>query len=149
METADIEIENILPQPCLDAPDVEAFMTELEKADAHFEKLRAEAEANGKVLRLIATLEGEKAFINLQQVDEQSPFYNLSGSDNMIVFSTERYKERPLVIKGPGAGAAVTAAGVFAEILRDWLLSILEQTVQFRFDFVDDQSQVIGIVDVV
>jgi aspartokinase/homoserine dehydrogenase 1 len=118
METTDIEIENILPQACLAAPDVEAFMAELEKADGHFEELRAEAEAQGKVLRLIATLEGEKAFINLQQVAEQSPFYNLSGSDNMIVFTTERYKERPLVIKGPGAGAAVTAAGVFAEILR-------------------------------
>ncbi|MEL6593439.1 MAG: bifunctional aspartate kinase/homoserine dehydrogenase I, partial [Bacteroidota bacterium] len=80
--------------------------------------LRAAAEANGKVLRFIATLEGEKAFISLQEVDESNPFFNLSGSDNMIVFTSERYKERPLVIKGPGAGAEVTAAGVFAEILR-------------------------------
>jgi aspartokinase/homoserine dehydrogenase 1 len=51
-------------------------------------------------------------------VDASHPFYSLSGSDNMIVFTTERYKERPLVVRGPGAGAAVTAAGVFAEVVR-------------------------------
>ncbi|MEM9984839.1 MAG: hypothetical protein AAF804_07060, partial [Bacteroidota bacterium] len=54
----------------------------------------------------------------LQKLDEQSPFFNLSGSDNMISFTSMRYKDRPLVIKGPGAGAEVTAAGVFAEVLR-------------------------------
>jgi aspartokinase/homoserine dehydrogenase 1 len=53
----------------------------------------------------------------LQEVNQSHPFYNLSGSDNIISFTTERYKERPLVIKGPGAGAEVTAAGVFAEII--------------------------------
>lgn len=118
LEPDDIEVENILPQACLDAPTVEEFMVALEAADDHFESLRSEAAANGKVLRFIATLEGEKAFISLQQLDESSPFYNLSGSDNMIVFTSNRYQERPLVIKGPGAGAEVTAAGVFAEILR-------------------------------
>lgn len=118
LEGSDIEVENILPQACLEAKTVEAFMAELEKADDHFEQLRTAAAREGKVLRFIATLEGSKAFINLQRVDEQNPFFNLSGSDNMIVFTSERYKERPLVIKGPGAGAEVTAAGVFAEILR-------------------------------
>ncbi|MEO1628834.1 MAG: hypothetical protein AAFV25_27035, partial [Bacteroidota bacterium] len=59
-----------------------------------------------------------KASIGLQAVDQQHPFYTLSGSDNMIVFTTERYKERPLVVRGPGAGAEVTAAGVFAEIIK-------------------------------
>ena len=57
------------------------------------------------------------ASIRLQEVDASHPFYNLSGSDNIISFTTERYRERPLVIKGPGAGAEVTAAGVFAEII--------------------------------
>lgn len=118
LEPHDIEVENILPQAALDAPDVPTFMVELEKADDHFEELRKEAAAEGKVLRFIATLEGEKAFISLQKLDESSPFFNLSGSDNMISFTSARYKDRPLVIKGPGAGAEVTAAGVFAEILR-------------------------------
>lgn len=118
MEANDIEIENILPQACLDAPDVPAFMKALEANDGHFEKIRNAATEEGKVLRFIATLEGERAFISLQSVGPDNPFYNLSGSDNMIVFTTDRYGERPLVIKGPGAGAEVTAAGVFAEIIR-------------------------------
>ena len=54
----------------------------------------------------------------MEAVDERHPFYSLSGSDNMIVLTTERYKERPLVVRGPGAGAEVTAAGVFAEIIK-------------------------------
>ena len=118
LEPADIEVENILPQACLEAPTVEEFMVALEAADDEFEQLRVAAAKEGKVLRFIATLEGKKAFISLQQLDASSPFYNLSGSDNMIVFTSHRYQERPLVIKGPGAGAEVTAAGVFAEILR-------------------------------
>ena len=118
MEANEIDVENILPQACLDAADVPAFMEALAAADDAFEARRAAAAADGKVLRFIATLEGKKAYISLQELDESSPFYNLSGSDNMIVFTSERYNERPLVIKGPGAGAEVTAAGVFAEILR-------------------------------
>ena len=118
LEPSDLELENILPQPCLDAPTVEAFMTALAAHDDYFEAMRAEAEAEGKVLRFIATLEGERAFISLQKLGPDSPFYQLSGSDNMVVFTTGRYQERPLVVKGPGAGAEVTAAGVFAEILR-------------------------------
>jgi aspartokinase/homoserine dehydrogenase 1 len=66
---------------------------------------------------MIAKLENGKATISLEEVNKLSPFYFLSGSDNMIVFTTERYKDRPLVIQGPGAGAEVTAAGVFAEII--------------------------------
>jgi aspartokinase/homoserine dehydrogenase 1 len=62
-------------------------------------------------------LENGKVEINLEMVDENHPFFTLSGSDNIISFTTERYKERPLVVKGPGAGAEVTAAGVFAELV--------------------------------
>jgi len=68
-------------------------------------------------MRYMAVIEDGKVQIALKQVDTQHPFYNLSGSDNMIVFTTARYKNNPLVIKGPGAGAEVTAAGVFAEII--------------------------------
>ena len=66
---------------------------------------------------MIARLEGDKASIGLRKVDHNDPFYTLSGSDNMIVFTTERYRDRPLVVRGPGAGAEVTAAGLFAEII--------------------------------
>ena len=76
------------------------------------------AEKRGKVLRYIAAIENSKAWISLREIDSQHPFYTLSGSDNMIVLTTKRYFERPLVIKGPGAGAEVTAAGVFADIIR-------------------------------
>ena len=92
-------------------------MTALENANTLFEDKRATAAKEGKVLRMVAKLEKGKASIGLQAVNAQHPFYSLNGSDNMIVFTTERYKERPLVIRGPGAGAEVTAAGVFAEII--------------------------------
>lgn len=118
LEQQDIRIQNILPAACIEAPNVDSFMQELAGNDEYFESLRAKAAAAGKVLRFIATLEGAEAFITLQALDAGSPFYNLSGSDNMIVFTTDRYKERPLVIKGPGAGAEVTAAGLLAEIIR-------------------------------
>ena len=118
LEAEDVVIENILPTPCQEAETVEAFFEEVEKADAHFETLRVEATANDTRLRMIAKLDNGKASIGLEAVDANHPFYALSGSDNMIVFTTERYKERPLVVRGPGAGAEVTAAGVFAEIIR-------------------------------
>lgn len=117
MELKHIHIEPLLPAICMKAKTVPAFFTELKKHDTYFEKLRKKAEDQKKVLRFIACLENEKASIRLQAVDSLHPFYNLSGSDNIISFTTERYKERPLVIKGPGAGAEVTAAGVFAEII--------------------------------
>jgi aspartokinase/homoserine dehydrogenase 1 len=117
LEAKDVDIENILPTACQEADTVETFFGALANSDPHFEQLRAEAEAEGKALRMIAKLEGAKATIGLEAVDADHPFYNLSGSDNMIVFTTERYKDRPLVVRGPGAGAAVTAAGVFAEII--------------------------------
>ncbi|MEO0897032.1 MAG: bifunctional aspartate kinase/homoserine dehydrogenase I [Bacteroidota bacterium] len=118
LEPEDLDVEQILPKACLEAPDVASFLAELDRQVAYFEEKRRLAKAENKVLRYIASLEGSRAFISLQMVGPDNPFYQLSGSDNMIVFTSQRYKERPLVIKGPGAGAEVTAAGVFAEILR-------------------------------
>lgn len=117
LESEEIEIENILPEACRVAPTVDDFFIELGKADDYFEEMIKTATEEGKRLRMIAKLEDGKAKIGLQEVDQDHPFYSLSGSDNMIVFTTERYKERPLVVRGPGAGAEVTAAGVFAEIV--------------------------------
>lgn len=117
IELEDIEIEQILPDSCMAAPDVPAFFEELKKHESHFNKMISEAEAENKKIRIIGMVENGKGSVSLQMVGSDNPFYNLSGSDNMVVFTTRRYQERPLVVKGPGAGAAVTAAGVFAEII--------------------------------
>jgi aspartokinase/homoserine dehydrogenase 1 len=117
MEEADVEIQSVLPQASLEAKSVEDFYATLKTEDAHFAKLKDQAEKDGKVLRYIGKLENGKVTITLQMVDENHPFYMLSGSDNIISFTTDRYKERPLVVKGPGAGAEVTAAGVFADLI--------------------------------
>ena len=117
MEAADVQIDNILPQSCLEANTVEEFYTALKAENAFFADLKDTAERENKVLRYIGKLENGKASITLQMVDENHPFYMLSGSDNIISFTTDRYKDRPLVVKGPGAGAEVTAAGVFADLI--------------------------------
>ncbi|MEZ5024967.1 MAG: bifunctional aspartate kinase/homoserine dehydrogenase I [Chitinophagales bacterium] len=116
MELNDIKVENLVPEDLRNV-NVKTFLEKLPEVDARYEKMKKDAEAKGNVLRYMAIIENDKATIELQQVDSAHPFYNLSGSDNMIVFTTERYKNNPLVIKGPGAGAEVTAAGVFAEII--------------------------------
>ncbi|MDR0910152.1 MAG: aspartate kinase [Spirochaetaceae bacterium] len=118
IEEKDVTIEPILPQSCIDAPTLEDFWAELEKQDSYFGSLRAKAAANGKVLRYIGSISKEGVSLSLASVGQNSPFMALSGADNMIVITTERYSERPLVIKGPGAGAAVTAGGIYADILR-------------------------------
>jgi len=118
LEPEQIHLENILPESCRNADSVDAFFQELEKADTLFAGHRDKAAGKGQVLRYIATLENNQAKVSLQGVDASHPFYGLTGSDNMVVFTTERYQELPLVIKGPGAGAEVTAAGVFADIIR-------------------------------
>lgn len=116
MELSDIAVENLVPASMRDI-DVKTFLQKLPELDAMYESVKQEAESKGNVLRYMAVIENGQVQIALKQVDAQHPFYNLSGSDNMIVFTTERYKNNPLVIKGPGAGAEVTAAGVFAEII--------------------------------
>lgn len=118
LEPEDIDVKNILPQACIDAPSVEKFFEELDKADAVFKKMADEANSENKKLCFIAKMENGKAEVSLQSVDSTHPFYSLSGSDNMISYTTDRYLSNPLVIKGPGAGAAVTAAGVFADLIK-------------------------------
>ena len=117
LEASDVQIENILPPSCLQAASVQEFYTELKAAEAYFVQLKEKAEKSSKVLRYIGSLEDGQVKISLQMVDESHPFFTLSGSDNIISFTTDRYKERPMVVKGPGAGAEVTAAGVFADIV--------------------------------
>lgn len=117
LELDDIKIEQILPESSVKAKTIEEFFTSLENENEFFEAKLKKADKDGKVLRFIAKLENGKASISLQSVDASHPFYALSGSDNIISYTTDRYKDRPLVVKGPGAGAEVTAAGVFADII--------------------------------
>jgi aspartokinase/homoserine dehydrogenase 1 len=117
LELADVAIENLVP---VDAQQgsVDDFFKNLKKHDAEFEKLRASAEAKGERLRYMAVLEDRTVKVGLTTVDREHPFFSLSGSDNIILLTTSRYHDRPMVIRGPGAGAEVTAAGVFADIIR-------------------------------
>jgi len=118
LEFKNVKIDPILPPACFNAKDIDAFFSELEKADADYEKRRAQASADGKQLRYIAMIEEGKAKISFRAEGEGSPFRSLVDSDNIVVITTNRYSKLPMVIKGPGAGAQVTAGGVFADILR-------------------------------
>ena len=118
MELSDIAVENLVPESCRGEMSVEAFLACMEKHDEEFEKLRETAARKGEKLRYMAVLDHGVVKIKLGSVDGQHPFYSLSGSDNIILLTTERYHERPMVIRGPGAGADVTAAGVFADVIR-------------------------------
>lgn len=117
-EPGDVQIERILPQNCLNAPTLNDFYAELLKSGPYFEQLKTNAAVQGKLLRYIGCLENGQISISLKMIDDSHPFYALSGSDNIISFTTERYRSRPLVVKGPGAGAEVTAAGVFADLVK-------------------------------
>ncbi|MDR2746360.1 MAG: bifunctional aspartate kinase/homoserine dehydrogenase I [Treponema sp.] len=118
LEFPSVAIEAILPPACFKAKDVESFFTELEKLDGVFEKKRKDAEGRSEALRYVAVIEEGAARLSLRQEPEGSPFRSLVDSDNMVVITSDRYSKLPMVIKGPGAGAQVTAGGVFADIVR-------------------------------
>ena len=114
----DVKLEKILSDAAVNAKTVDDFIKVLEKDEANYTTLIKKAEKNNAKIRVIAKVEVDKGVtVGLQEVGPENPFYQLGGSDNMIVFTTERYHERPLVVRGPGAGAEVTAAGIFAEII--------------------------------
>ena len=118
LELADVEVHNLVPESLRAETSIQKFLSSLPETDQLFEDLREKAEKENKKLRYMAIIEGGKAKVSLVAVDAAHPFYSLSGSDNIILLTTERYHERPMVIRGPGAGATVTAAGVFADVIR-------------------------------
>ncbi|GAB3297273.1 bifunctional aspartate kinase/homoserine dehydrogenase I [Hymenobacter humi] len=117
MEMSDIDIETFLPPACLEG-DVEAFYTQMAAHEAHFRALYDAATAAGKRLKFVARYADGRAAVGLQQVAPGHDLYDLRGKDNVVLFYTDRYVEQPLVVKGAGAGAEVTASGVFADIVR-------------------------------
>ncbi len=114
----DIANEPFLTEKNLNSNDVPHFFETLKEDAAHFEKLVAEAEAKNHRLKYVAQLDNGKASVGLQSVPEGHPFYDLKGSDNIVLFFTDRYPEQPMQIKGAGAGGDVTASGLFADIIR-------------------------------
>jgi aspartokinase/homoserine dehydrogenase 1 len=116
-EMEDIANNTFMPEECMQG-SVEDFYKAMEKQEAHFKKLYDEAAANGNKLKFVATYQDGKAAVGLQHINPQHDFYHLYGKDNIVLFYTDRYADQPMVIKGAGAGADVTASGVFADIIR-------------------------------
>jgi aspartokinase/homoserine dehydrogenase 1 len=117
LESNDIEIEPFLPAACFKG-SLDDFWTSIQRLDDEFENRRERLARENKKLRFVANLEEGKAKISLMEVDITHPAYPLEGSNNIILITTLRYHEQPMVIRGYGAGADVTAAGVFADIIR-------------------------------
>ncbi len=118
VESEDVQIKNFLPEECMNSESIDDFFGKVEKYNADFEAKRKKLAEQNKKWRYVASLDRGKTQIELIEVDAQHPFYNLEGSDNIILLTTERYFEQPLIVKGAGAGAAVTATGVFADLIR-------------------------------
>ncbi len=117
IEMADIENKGFLPASCLEG-SVEDFYGEMQRHEDHFKNLLETAQSQNLSLKYIASFSGGKASVGLQSIDDTHNFANLAGKDNAVLFYTNRYADLPLVVKGAGAGADVTAAGVFADIIR-------------------------------
>ncbi|MCM1141314.1 MAG: bifunctional aspartate kinase/homoserine dehydrogenase I [Duncaniella sp.] len=115
-EQEDVEKHLFVPEDMLKG-SIEDFWRRLPELDADFEARRKVLEAEEKRWRFVAKMEMGKMSVGLQAVDSRHPFYGLEGSNNIVLLTTERYKEYPMLIQGYGAGAAVTAAGVFANIM--------------------------------
>ncbi len=117
MEMEDITNNAFMPEDCMKG-SVEDFYSSMQQNETHFKNIFEQAVKEGKKLKFVATYENGKAAVGLQQIDSNHDFYHLYGKDNVVLFYTDRYSEQPLVVKGAGAGAEVTASGVFADIIR-------------------------------
>lgn len=117
LEMDDITNYSFMPPSCMQG-DIDAFYAEMEKQGDHFKRLYQAAADEGKKLKFVAKYEDGKASVGLQHIPPQHDFYHLYGKDNIVLFYTDRYPEQPMVVKGAGAGAEVTASGVFADIIR-------------------------------
>jgi bifunctional aspartokinase / homoserine dehydrogenase 1 len=117
LEKKDVQVRKFLPDECFEG-DLNDFFEKVRKYDAEFEEMRQELEKQNRKWRFFATLEHGKARVELLTIGPEHPSFNLEGSNNIVLFTTNRYNELPMVIKGYGAGAEVTAAGVFADLMR-------------------------------
>jgi aspartokinase/homoserine dehydrogenase 1 len=117
LEMEAITNQSFMPEACMQG-SVENFYAEMEKEETHFKQLYNEAASNGRKLKFVASYGAGKASVGLKGIEPGHDFYHLYGKDNIVLFYTDRYVDQPLVVKGAGAGAEVTASGVFADIIR-------------------------------
>ncbi|NAY93244.1 bifunctional aspartate kinase/homoserine dehydrogenase I [Muricauda sp. JGD-17] len=118
LDIGDIHNDSFLPKESLETKTNDEFFASLKKYEADFQKLYKEAVKSESKLKYVAQFEDGQAQVGLQKIPKGHDFYNLEGSDNIVLFYTERYPDQPLIIKGAGAGADVTASGIFADIVR-------------------------------
>ncbi|XP_057428892.1 bifunctional aspartokinase/homoserine dehydrogenase 2, chloroplastic-like isoform X2 [Lotus japonicus] len=120
LEFSDIPVENLVPEPLRVCASAQDFIQQLPKFDKELTKKQEDAESAGEVLRYVGVVDvrNEKGVVELRRYKKDHPFAQLSGSDNIIAFTTRRYQNQPLIVRGPGAGAQVTAGGIFSDILR-------------------------------
>ncbi len=118
IEFSDVQNVSFLPDESINTESKEEFLESIKNNDDHFNKMLDKALKNKSRLKYVASLIDGKASVSLKEINENHPFYNLQGSDNITVFHTDRYKESPLVVKGAGAGGEFTASGVFADIIK-------------------------------
>ena len=118
MELEDIAKNAFLPEESLNTVNNDDFYASLTKNEGHFQNIFKEANDKDCRLKYVAEFADGKANVGLQHISPDHPFYNLEGSDNIVLFFTDRYPENPLIIKGAGAGADVTASGIFADVIR-------------------------------
>jgi aspartokinase/homoserine dehydrogenase 1 len=118
LEMDEIVNHSFMPIEVMSAPDIPAFYTKLREHEAHFQKLLSAAKAAGSKLKFVASYDNGKASVGLEHIGPDHDLYHLYGKDNVVLFYTDRYPQQPLVVKGAGAGAEVTASGVFADIIR-------------------------------
>jgi aspartokinase/homoserine dehydrogenase 1 len=117
IEMGDIVNNSFMPAACM-VGSVDDFYKSMETYEDHFKKLYDAAAEAGNKLKFVAMFEDGKASVGLKHITPDHDFYHLYGKDNIVLFNTDRYKDQPLIIKGAGAGAEVTASGVFADIIR-------------------------------
>ena len=117
IEKEEVQVQKFLPDECFEG-DINDFFEKVSEYDAEFEERRKELSKQNKKWRFFATMDNGKAKVELLTIGADHPSFNLEGSNNIVLFTTNRYNELPMVIKGYGAGAEVTAAGVFSDLMR-------------------------------
>lgn len=117
LEQEEVDVKSFIPEEYFEGPAVD-FLQKIKAYDKTFGAIAAKAAAEGKRMRFVARYEEGKATVGIETVPPNHPFYELEGSNNVFLFTTDRYNQYPMIIKGYGAGADVTAAGVFADIMR-------------------------------
>ena len=118
LELEDLEVKGMVSEALLDAPSVEKFMEMLPREDADYAQRVESGRQRGQVLRYVAAVGGDTCQVGLESVGRESPVGSLTGPDNIVVCTTKRYRDNPLVVQGPGAGPEVTAGGLFGDLIK-------------------------------